>query len=169
MSWREDAGVLAHILHFFEIRGRPMPERPRVQALVPDGATVLPNALGCAPGLAIQLRQNHFRADSKTTWLLMLPGPPRELRPMFLDSVVPLLRRQLPLREPFFCRTLRTVGIGESLVQEQIAGPLKPLVEAGLDLGYCARPGQVDVRLAARGPGARDLLVQAEQIVRPKL
>src|ERR1700682_345427 len=49
---REDPAVLAHIKHFFDIRKRAMPERTSVQALVPEGATVLPNPHGTAPGLA---------------------------------------------------------------------------------------------------------------------
>ena len=80
----------------------------------------------------------------------MLPGPPRELRPMFDDSVVPLLKREFA-EEIFVCRTLRTSGIGESRAQEMVEGDLQPLVERGLEIGYCARPGAVDVRLAAGG------------------
>ena len=80
----------------------------------------------------------------------MLPGPPRELRPMFDTSVVPLIQREFA-DEIFICRTLLTTGIGESRVQEFIAPALQPLVERGLGIGYCARPGEVDVRLTASG------------------
>lgn len=99
----------------------------------------------------------------------MLPGPPRELRPMFNDSVVPLLRRVLPPESEFVCRTLRTTGIGESIVQEKIREGLRPFVESGLDLGYCARVGQVDVRLAAGGENSQRLVREAESIVREQL
>jgi nicotinamide-nucleotide amidase len=163
---REDAAVLAHIRSFFESRKRPMPERTKVQAMVPDGATVLHNPHGTAPGLAMEVRPNHFRAGGKPSWLIMLPGPPRELRPMFTDTVTPLVRRVLPLASGFVCRTLRTTGIGESVVEEKIGGPLQRWVEAGLDLGYCARPGQVDVRLAAHGSEAEREVREAEAIVR---
>jgi nicotinamide-nucleotide amidase len=166
---REDVAVLAHIRHYFESRNRPMPERTKVQSLVPEGATVLPNPHGTAPGLAMEVRPNLFRPDAKPTWLIMLPGPPRELRPMFTDSVVPLLRRVLPLACGFVCRTLPTTGIGESVVQEKISGPLRRWVEAGLDLGYCARPGQVDVRLAAQGESAQRQVDEAEAAVRKLL
>ena len=162
----EDAAVLAQIRHFFVIRNRPLPERTQVQALVPEGATVLSNPHGTAPGLVMEVRPNPFRAGGQPSWLIMLPGPPRELRPMFAESVVPLLRRVLPLANRFVCRTLRTTGIGESMVQERIAGPLQRQVEAGLDLGYCARPGQVDVRLAAWGDDAEQRVTEAEAIVR---
>jgi len=166
MPLQEDAAVLAHITHFFESRKRPMPERTRVQAMVPAGATVLHNPHGTAPGLAMELRPNPFRAGGQASWLIMLPGPPRELRPMFTDTVAPLLQRVLPLGSGFVCRALRMTGVGESLVQEKIAGPLQRWVEAGLDLGYCARPGQVDVRLAAQGGDAELWVREAEAVVR---
>jgi len=166
---REDAAVLAHIQGFFKMRKRPMPERTSVQALVPDGATVLHNPHGTAPGLALEVRPNPFRQGGRPTWLIMLPGPPRELRPMFADSVAPLLRSLLPLEGEYVCRTLRTTGIGESLAQERIAEPLSRLVAKGLDLGYCAQPGRVDVRLAAGGAGAQELVREAEEITRARL
>jgi nicotinamide-nucleotide amidase len=84
---------------------------------------------------------------------------------MFLESVVPLLKSKLPLEEPFVSSTLRTAGIGESLVQEIIHEPLAGLVSAGLEVGYCARPWQVDVRVAARGSEAVKLVSQGEAIV----
>jgi len=166
-SLREDPVVLAHIKEFFDSRKRPMPGRTRVQAQVPEGALVLPNPHGTAPGLALELNPNPFR--SKPSWLILLPGPPRELRPMFVNSIAPLLNRVLPVETPFVCRTLRATGIGESMVEEKVATPLSPLLTAGLELGYCARPGQVDVRLGARGSQAESLVQQAETIVRAKL
>src|SRR5947209_7901490 len=103
----EDPAVLAHIKMFFDIRNRPMPDRTRVQALIPHGALVLPNPHGTAPGLAMKVTSKPLRSGGKPHWLVMLPGPPRELRPMFTDSVVPLLRRELPLEAAFVCVTLR--------------------------------------------------------------
>jgi nicotinamide-nucleotide amidase len=164
----EDPVVLAHIRSFFEGRKRAMPERTKVQALIPEGATILHNVHGTAPGLAMELNPNSFRAEGDPSWLVMLPGPPRELRPMFKDAVVPLLRRVLPPNE-FVCRTLRATGIGESVVEERVGAPLSKLVERGLELGYCARPGQVDVRLAARGSDAKELVLEAENIVSERL
>jgi len=166
---REDAAVLAHIRHFFASRKRPMPARTQVQALVPEGATVLPNPHGTAPGLAMEVRPNRFRGGGQPSWLIMLPGPPRELRPMFTDTVAPLIQRVLPLASGFVCRTLRTTGLGESVVQEKIGGPLQRWVDAGLDLGYCARPGQVDVRLAAGGSEAGEKVRETEAVVRELL
>ncbi|MGO8678148.1 MAG: competence/damage-inducible protein A [Limisphaerales bacterium] len=164
-SLREDPEVSARLEGFFKQRGRVMPERTRVQAMVPDGAVVLQNAYGTAPGLALEVAPNRFRDGGRPSWLVMLPGPPRELRPMFDDAVAPLLARVLPPPGEFVCRMLRTTGIGESQVEEAVAGPLRDLVKAGLDLGFCARPGQVDVRVAAAGARARERVEEAAGIV----
>ena len=146
---RLDEAVLDHIRKRFAARNLPMPKNNEVQALVPEGAIVLSNPNGTAPGLALRIDEDGEwkmedggkpstpvsiphplarRSAAKTApssrfpkWLVLLPGPPRELRPMFDHLVVPLLRREFPLDAPVVCRTLRTSGIAESLVQEKIA------------------------------------------------
>ncbi len=179
---RENASLVQHIEQFFASRKRPMPASTRVQAMVPEGAIVLPNPHGTAPGLAMKVEaggwklENCDQTSSRSTlnprpsthskWLIMLPGPPRELRPMFNDAVVPLLHRVLPLDGEYVCRTLRTVGIGESQVADKIGGPLRAALAQGLDLGYCAHIGAVDVRLAAHGAQATQLVRAAEAVVR---
>jgi nicotinamide-nucleotide amidase len=156
--------VLDRIVMFFTSRKRPMPESTKVQALVPRGATVLMNAHGTAPGLIIEVPAGKFRAAP--TLLAMLPGPPRELRPMFAAQVAPLLKQKFPCETDFACRTLKTTGLGESRVEELIAPKLKHLTDMGLELGYCARTGEVDVRFVARGCGAQQHVAEAEAIVR---
>ena len=183
---REEPIIVQHIENFFASRKRAMPASTRIQAMVPEGAIVLPNPHGTAPGLAIKVEDEswkveggkgttspssifHPQSSASAKWLIMLPGPPRELRPMFHDSVAPLLSRVLPPTGEFICRTLRTIGMGESMVAEKIDGPLRPLLQRGLELGYCARVGQVDVRLVARGDEGRGLVREAEAIIREKL
>lgn len=163
---REDPAVVAHVEGFFAQRQRVMPASCRVQAMVPEGATILHNANGTAPGLAMEIPDGQFRRAGRSTWLVMLPGPPRELRPMFTEQALPLLRAKLPFETTLVCRTLRTVGIGESFVEERVAGPLKHLTDAGMELGYCARTGEVDVRLISRGCGAEQTVAEAEGIIR---
>jgi nicotinamide-nucleotide amidase len=165
----EDPAIIEHIRGFFQARGRPMPDSTRIQAQVPDGALVLPNPHGTAPGLAMEVRPNPFRPDRAPSWIFMLPGPPRELRPMYEASVVPLLQRVLPPPALCVCRTLRSSGIGESLVEERIATDLQSLMGKGLQVGYCARPGQVDVRFVAQGAAARELVDEACAWVRTRL
>jgi nicotinamide-nucleotide amidase len=156
--------VLARITDFFVSRKRPMPESTKIQAMVPREAIVLMNANGTAPGLAMEVPAGKFR--SCATLLIMLPGPPRELRPMFTTQIIPLLKEKLPLGIEFVCRTLKTTGLGESRVEEIIAPQLKHLIDAGLELGYCARVGEVDVRFIARGCGAQQNVAEAESITR---
>ncbi len=161
-----DDAALRHVEEFFTKRNRPMPASTRVQGLVPEGASVLMNAHGTAPGLIIDVNPNPFRSGGKASRLVMLPGPPRELRPMFIEQIAPLLRNWFPTEGAFICRTLRSTGLGESWVEENVAGPLKHLTDAGLDIGYCARIGEVDVRLTKRGGGAQEAVAEGERIVR---
>jgi nicotinamide-nucleotide amidase len=76
-----------------------------------------------------------------------------------------LLQKYFPQREKFVCRTLKTTGLGESFVEEKISGPLKGLMAGKIELGYCARVGEVDVRLVARGPDADRHVAEAERII----
>jgi nicotinamide-nucleotide amidase len=161
---KEDSRLLAQISQFFASRNRPMPVRARLQAMVPEGALVLTNPNGTAPGLVIEVDPNPFRPGGGRSLIIMLPGPPRELHPMFTDAVLPLLRKTHPA-ENFVCRTLRSTGIGESVVEEMLTGPLNSLVHQGIEIGYCARPGQVDVRLTARGAGGEHLVSEAARVV----
>ena len=143
------------ITAWFKKINRPMPETVLVQAQVPAGAIVLTNHHGTAPGLALPTGQG---------WLILLPGPPRELRPMFADAVMPFLAEKLAPETPRAIRTLKTLGIGESSVEEKLAAPLAKLTAAGLELGFCARVGEVDLRLVS--PGYETMLDDAEAIIR---
>jgi nicotinamide-nucleotide amidase len=150
--------VLAHIERLFARRGRPRPASTGAETFVPEGSMFFLNQHGTAPGLALRV------SPGEAKWLVMLPGPPRELRPMFDEAVVPWLGREFPA-EIFVCRTLRSTGIGESRVQEMIEAGVQPFVQAGLQVGYCARPGAVDVRLAAGGAQAAQLVQASEAVV----
>lgn len=163
-----DAAVKKHIVDFFAKRGREAPAQTLVQSQVPEGAIVMTNQHGTAPGLAWVLDPNPFRESSRAV-LLMLPGPPRELKPMFTAQSLPWLKTVLSTPVSFAVRTLRSTGIGESDVEANIAGPLAKLVAHGLVIGYCARTGEVDVRLSARGDHAKGIVLEAEQIVRTLL
>jgi nicotinamide-nucleotide amidase len=80
---------------------------------------------------------------------------------MFRDQVVPFLQKVMPSGSGYVCRVLRTVGVGESRVQEQIEGKLADLISHGLEIGYCARTGEVDVRLATRDSAGSAIVDQA--------
>lgn len=156
--------VEAMIRQYFESRGKTPPAKTRVESFVPESAQWLPNRFGTAPGLVLTADPNPFRDGGRRSVLVMLPGPPRELRPMFFDQVVPLLQREFPRTDGFVCRTLKTTGLGESLMEERLEGPLKHLVDGGMTLGFCARMGEVDVRFVARGPDAEAVVAEAERL-----
>jgi nicotinamide-nucleotide amidase len=123
-------------------RGIPLRERMLRQAMVPETAVILQNDHGTAPGLYLPAGDG---VSSSTPHLFLLPGPPRELHPMFLEQAVPLLReiaRGLDVRE---CRVYRVVGMGESEVEERIGLELSR--DGRFEIGYCARPNEVDFRV----------------------
>ena len=106
-----DENVLAEIKQRFQGFGVAMPERNSRQAMVIEDAKVLPNPNGTAPGMFI---------DHEGTAIVLLPGPPREMRPMFENHVSPKLEsRAGTLR--VVRRMLRVAGLGESAVDEKIA------------------------------------------------
>jgi nicotinamide-nucleotide amidase len=140
-------------------RGIRLTNRILRQAQVPRGAEVLPNENGSAPGLYLAANLN----GSIAPHLFLLPGPPRELQPMFTETVVPLLRRIVRQDEIFACRTYRIVGMGESYVEEAVGEEL--LAISGLELGYCARMGEVDLRVI----GSTWIVEQADAVVQRKL
>jgi nicotinamide-nucleotide amidase len=123
-------------------RGVCLAERMLRQTMVPEGASVLPNNHGTAPGLYLPAVG---QPSSASPHLFLLPGPPNELRPMFRDFVLPTLRLLcggLPVQE---CRTYRVVGLGESVVEKMLG--LALTANPALEVGYCARPNEVDLRL----------------------
>jgi nicotinamide-nucleotide amidase len=140
-------------------RGIRLTNRILRQAQVPRGAEVLANENGSAPGLYLAANLN----ESRTPHLFLLPGPPRELQPMFAQAVVPLLRRIVRQESTFACRTYRIVGMGESYVEEAVGEEL--LAISGLELGYCARMGEVDLRVI----GSTWIVEQADAVVQRKL
>lgn len=144
---RYDPDIFERIRERFAKRGLTPPDRVKVQAMVPEGAEVLPNHHGTAPGL--YLRDDP--PDGRTRHLFLLPGPPRELNPMFETSVLP---RLIALSDATIqIRTLRTIGIPESHLQERIEQPLRSRFP-DLEIGYCARPGEVDLRLVGQSAHA---------------
>ncbi len=131
------------IRHYFAKRKRVMPDSVLIQADIPENSTVFENDFGTAPGLGL-LYENH---DS---WLIMLPGPPRELHPMYEHKIEPFLREIDKEANTYHCRIIRTVGVGESKAQEMIEPKLADFLNQGLDIGYCARTGEVDIRISSR-------------------
>jgi len=150
-----DEGVADHIRERIRKRAIRLPESIYVQALVPVGAQVLPNRNGTAPGLAL---------DHEGKLVLLLPGPPRELKPMFEEYVRPVLEKHFGAQARFDCRTFKVVGLAESIVEEKVAPPLADLKD--LELGYSAKMGEVEVRIISHLKTTAD---EAERRIRAAL
>src|SRR5258708_2500236 len=114
---------------------RDMPAVNLRQAMVPEGAEVLENPRGTAPGLCI---------EDKGRMVALLPGPPRDLKPLFLDQVLPRLRRHVS-GVLMFHRELRVTGLGESHVEERI----RPIYTRypQVNTTILAAPGEVQIHL----------------------
>ncbi len=150
-----DEAVASHIAERIRNRRIRLPESIYVQALVPVGAQVLPNRNGTAPGLAI---------DEGGKLVLLLPGPPRELKPMFEEYVLPVLKQHFGAQPQFDCRTFKVVGLAESIVEERVAPALADLSD--IELGYSAKMGEVEVRIISHHKSIAD---EAERRIRMAL
>ena len=113
----EDAASADRIRRFFSSRGREMPENNLKQALVPAGAVIVPNPLGTAPGYRVAHGQAHA---------VVLPGVPREMKPMFADTALPWLRALRGGDDVYLARTFQTFGVTESGLDELVAGVVDP-------------------------------------------
>ncbi len=150
-----DESVADHIRERIRKRGIRLPESIYVQALVAVGAQVLPNRNGTAPGLAL---------DHDGKLVLLLPGPPRELKPMFDEYVLPVLQKHFGAQARFDCRTFKVVGLAESIVEERVAPTLADLKD--IELGYSAKMGEVEVRIISHLKSTAD---EAEKRIRAAL
>ena len=129
-------------------RGRgEIPLTNRAQIMIPQGATVLENRHGTAPGIWLE--------DARGRWCAMLPGVPREMRGMLADELLPRVRARMGgASRVVRSRTLRTTGIAESHLAE-LLGPVASGMD-GLSLAYLPGPEGVDLRLTARDRSADD-------------
>ena len=121
---------------YFLRTGRVMSENNRKQALMPEGAVVFQNENGTAPGAALE-------TDGKI--IVLLPGPPSEMEPMFCDQVRHYLEGKTG--RTFFSRTVHLFGIGESAAEEQ----LRDLMESSSNptIAPYAKTGEVLLRVTA--------------------
>jgi len=156
----EDAIVRETIRSRLAARRIPTTKRIWRQALVPVGADVLANENGTAPGLYLPANIN---PAVPSPHLFLLPGPPRELQPMFRNFVAPVLYRITAESKKDAMRAFRIANMGESIIEKKIGDLVLAIPE--IELGYCARPGEVEVRVI----GSAVAVAQAEEIIREKL
>jgi nicotinamide-nucleotide amidase len=157
---KENAELLASLRTRLRVRGIKWVESIGRQAQVPEGARLLPNENGSASGLYLKANLN---PKISSPHIFLLPGPPRELQPMFREHAMSILRSIVKGAPPIERRFYKIAVMGESVIEEKIGK--KILAIPGVELGYCARPGEVDVRII----GERAALDQADKIVRAEL
>ncbi|MGX7419671.1 competence/damage-inducible protein A [Carnobacterium gallinarum] len=135
-----DTTTLEKVIAFHEHSNRPMAENNKLQAVVLEGSIVLKNSTGLAAGMFLQ--------NEKTIYVL-LPGPPNELKPMFLHEVKPLLLANMDKPELLISRVLRFFGIGES----RLVTILDDLIEKQTNptLAPYAGVHEVTLRISANG------------------
>ena len=143
----------------FAALGRPITENNYQQAMIPEGATVLPNDWGTAPGVA-------FQADG--THVLLLPGPPRECEMMFRHRAVPYLKALSD--GVIVSRTIKTFGIGESAAEAKLRDLMNALHNP--TLAPYAKPTGTELRITAHAQTeeeALSLIVPIEEQVKERL
>ena len=137
-------GELAKIRAIFERMSRVMPENNVRQAMLPAGAEVIENALGTAPGYRFTVRAGDRRPVG-----VVLPGVPREMRPMMEEQVLPWMAERLGADHVVRSRTFQTFGMSESALDEAVVGMVPP-EEARL--AFRAAFPQISLRVSATGP-----------------
>ncbi len=161
VSLRRDPALEAWLRERWAERGLTMPRSNLRQADLPEGADAVPNAYGTAPGFRVEIDGSH---------LFALPGPPREMRGVLADEVIPRIRRIAgPGDQVVQTRTVETFGARESDVGERIADLMGR--DARPRVGTTAARGTIRVVLHAEGPQVEvaALLADGEAEIRRRL
>ncbi|MHB1391851.1 MAG: competence/damage-inducible protein A [Clostridia bacterium] len=143
-----DEASIKKIENFFKAIDRPMTANNLKQGYIPEGATILENNNGTAPGVLIE-------KDGKI--VIMLPGPPKELYPMFEDKVLPYLRTKVHCT--IKSRMLRVIGVGESAAEDM----LKEIFHSQTNptIAPYAKDGEVHLRITAK----TDTIEEADRLI----
>jgi len=160
LELRQDPQLLAWLQQRLQARNIKWTSGIARQADVLADARVLPNENGSASGFYLKANIN---PRISSPHIFVLPGPPRELQPMFRKFAMPILKSIIEVPFPVERRVYSIAGMGESLVEKAIGE--RVLAIPGIELGYCARPGEVEVRVI----GDRKAIQTAEAIIRDKL
>lgn len=156
-----DERVARSIRSHFGRQCTAMPAQNMRQAHLPAGAKVLANDLGTAPG---------FIADIGGKLLIALPGPPRELNPMFESSVAPFLRKRFMYEGILKVRTISMTGLPESAVDRKVRDLLKN--PPPLTVGIYAKPALIELKIMAKAADekkAKALLDKADAKITARL
>lgn len=146
----EDAHSRERIREYMEARGLTVTENNWKQALAPEGAIVVDNENGTAPGLIIE------KGDKR---VILLPGPPGEMRPMFEKDIYPYLNKLQP--GVIYSRTVKVCGVGESIAETMIQDLIT--AQSNPTIATYAKTGEVHLRVTAKAESEKE----ARKLVKP--
>ncbi len=160
-----DEAVCDRIQQFFKVRGYPMPESNRKQAMRPDGSQILPNPQGTAPGIIWELEPATLEkvgnaSDGDRRIIMTFPGVPSELHTMWKETAAPYLQSQYG-QQVLHSVDLKHYGIGESMLAEKYA---KLLDMANPTVAPYAGRGECKLRVTARASTIDDAVSLAESV-----
>ncbi|MEO1857529.1 MAG: competence/damage-inducible protein A [Rubritalea sp.] len=159
----EDEHAMRLVVKYFKKLDRYMAESNKKQALIPCGAEVLPNPNGTAPGVYVPPRLG----KGSPCAVFLLPGPPRELKPMYQAEVPHRLKALVELTEDHEVVEMKFTGVGESDFHEVLDRSLSAISD--LEVGYCARPSEVDLRLIGSSSAVASARVLVDEAYPDKL
>jgi len=139
-----------HIEDYFAKKNIEIPDNNWKQAMMPEGSVILPNPNGTAPGVIIEDGEKR---------VILLPGPPNELKPMFNDQVIPYIKNMLP--GTIVSKTVKICGIGESKVEEEIIDLINE--QNNPTIATYAKTGEVHLRVTASAENESE----ANKLIKP--
>ena len=136
--------------YFDQVKSRQITENNWKQAMVPEGAKVIDNHNGTAPGIILEENQK---------MAILLPGPPNELKPMFEESIAPLLNQMQP--EGIYSRMVKICSVGESRAETMIKDMME--TQTNPTIAPYAKTGEVHLRVTAKAKSEEE----AKQLMEP--
>jgi nicotinamide-nucleotide amidase len=150
-----DTQAMEEITRFFQNRNIHMTENNQRQALVLEGAHVLSNETGLAPGMVKEFNGKHF---------ILFPGPPKELQPMFLNKAVPYLQSLSPEKKIVYSKVMRFCGIGESALETQLQDLIDQ--QTSPTIAPLAKEGEVTLRLTCYSSSVEEAEQEMSEVIK---
>ena len=138
---------------YFKKRRLKMSSYVLRQAYVPEGALAIKNPVGTGPCSVI---------DHEGRTIVALPGPPRELIPIFEDAVIPHLKKRYWMHSIIFTRTIRVAGLPESFVNREVKKFL--MMKGAVTAGIYARPNEVDIKITAKSENRKQAAAKIKKV-----
>jgi len=139
--------VLKDLKDYFKMRKVAFPGSNVRQAMIPEGTKWIRNRVGTAPGLV---------ADYRGKIIVCLPGPPREIEPMFINDAIPILAKRFASNWVIKSRTIKIAGLPESLVNNKVKDLLN--LKPPTTVGIYAKLGQVELRIMSKAKSGKETL-----------